>query len=200
MSQKYSVFSYFSICINTFELNYQLLWHNFPVPPQIIHRLWNFKRSPFKWAYALFKVNLSSAMFPMGLQVYSYGTWAMVWPVESHVGKPSVLKQLMLSKTRARLVPESERISSHGQNVTRLHVVNRSQLQEQFMHAILLSHLVCKVKFYCRQRSHLVTTQPLLVPLRHCHNLPVAVGDLHVHRENKTKIPVLLKLCFLHRI
>lgn len=68
------------------------------------------------------------------------------------------------------------------------------------MHAILLSHLVYKVKFYCRQKSHSVTTQPLLVPLRHYHNLPVAVGKLCVYRENKTKMHVLLKLRFLHRI
>lgn len=38
------------------------------------------------------------------------------------------MKQFMLSKTRARLFPESKRISNHGQNVTRLLVVNRSQL------------------------------------------------------------------------
>lgn len=37
-------------------------------------------------------------------------------------------EQLMLSKTRVRPVPECKRISSHGENATRLLVVNRSQL------------------------------------------------------------------------
>lgn len=38
------------------------------------------------------------------------------------------VRQLMPSKTVARLVTESKRTSSHGQNVTVLLVANRSQL------------------------------------------------------------------------
>lgn len=64
------------------------------------------------------------------------------------------------------------------------------------MHEILLSHLVCKVKFYCRQRSHSVTTQPLLVPLRHYHNLPVAVGELCVYRKKQNKNACFIETLF----